>query len=295
MGQQGDSGLGGVRDGAEFIAAMRRLKERSGLTYRQLEERAAENGEVLARSTVADVLRGRTVPRPALLTAFVRACGEQEHLGEWLRVRERAVGRPVAGTPARRGRLASVPRGLALSLTLIVVAPLAGTIWWLFPRDDSEDPPERGVGPVLPAGRVLIRPVGADGLCLTEGRVRGYEPLVAVQRPCEAVAPQETSLKSLGGDTYRIQWYHPDQGLGCLKALTAGAVRGLLEPWSACEQSSRFHIRPTGPDGSRRYTIRADGHGCVGIKNSATSAGAEAVMRPCDNARGQTFRIESAP
>ncbi len=39
----------------EFATAMRQLKERSGLTCRQIEKRAAEHGEVLARSTLADV------------------------------------------------------------------------------------------------------------------------------------------------------------------------------------------------------------------------------------------------
>ncbi|MFE2671379.1 helix-turn-helix domain-containing protein [Streptomyces mirabilis] len=54
---------------------MRRLKERSGLTYRELEVKAARNGDMLARSTLADVLGRTNLPRPDVLAAFVRACG----------------------------------------------------------------------------------------------------------------------------------------------------------------------------------------------------------------------------
>ncbi|MFE2751063.1 helix-turn-helix domain-containing protein [Actinosynnema sp. NPDC059335] len=81
-----------ARDAAGFVAMLRELKERSGLTLRGLEERAAARGEVLARSTVADMLRKDALPRPELLAAYVRACGV-EHPEPWLRARERlAVG-----------------------------------------------------------------------------------------------------------------------------------------------------------------------------------------------------------
>ncbi|MCB5166581.1 hypothetical protein LG634_17270 [Streptomyces bambusae] len=81
---QGELAPGRARDAAEFIALMRLLKERSGFTYRQLEERAAAGGGVLARSTLAGVLGGRTLPRPELLAVFVRACGDGERVADWL-------------------------------------------------------------------------------------------------------------------------------------------------------------------------------------------------------------------
>ncbi|WP_175583833.1 hypothetical protein [Amycolatopsis orientalis] len=70
---------------------MRALKVRSGLTLRQLEDRAAANGDVLARSTVADVLRRQTLPRPELVVAFVRACGERHRLPEWIQAYDRLI------------------------------------------------------------------------------------------------------------------------------------------------------------------------------------------------------------
>ncbi|MEU4204118.1 helix-turn-helix transcriptional regulator [Streptomyces sp. NPDC026294] len=76
MDTRGNTDPAEARDVAEFLAMLRELKERRGLTYRQFEQRAAEQGEVLARSTLADVLSGRRLPRPEILSVFVRACGE---------------------------------------------------------------------------------------------------------------------------------------------------------------------------------------------------------------------------
>ncbi|MFF0166459.1 helix-turn-helix domain-containing protein [Streptomyces prasinus] len=89
---------GGARTSAEYVGLLRRLKERSGLTYRQLEERAAERGDVLARSTLADVLRRDALPRAEVVAALVRACGPEEDVAEWLAARERlAEGERLAG------------------------------------------------------------------------------------------------------------------------------------------------------------------------------------------------------
>mgnify|MGYP006190534843 CR=1 FL=1 len=55
MTSQGDR-LDSVSDATAFVAALRELKQRSGLTLRGLEEKAAAQGEVLAglRETAAD-------------------------------------------------------------------------------------------------------------------------------------------------------------------------------------------------------------------------------------------------
>ncbi|GGR86846.1 hypothetical protein GCM10010252_26920 [Streptomyces aureoverticillatus] len=91
MGSRGELDPRGARDAAMFVALMRQLKEQSGLTYRQLEERAAGRGEALARSTLADVMRRDALPRPELLAAFVRACAEDHEVDAWLTARDRIV------------------------------------------------------------------------------------------------------------------------------------------------------------------------------------------------------------
>ncbi|WP_320776473.1 hypothetical protein [Streptomyces sp. CRN 30] len=86
-----------ARTPAEYVALLRRLKDGSGLTYRQLERRAAERGDVLARSTVADVLRRDGLPRAELVAALVRACGAGRDTAVWLTERERIAEGGTAG------------------------------------------------------------------------------------------------------------------------------------------------------------------------------------------------------
>ncbi|MFE9890301.1 helix-turn-helix domain-containing protein [Streptomyces scopuliridis] len=94
-----------ARNAAELVALMRRLKERSGLTFRQLEQKAEVHGDVLARSTLADVLRRQSLPRPETLLAFVRACGAGDQGDIWLEARRRiSAGEvPDSGTPGEAG------------------------------------------------------------------------------------------------------------------------------------------------------------------------------------------------
>ncbi|MFD9941198.1 NB-ARC domain-containing protein [Nonomuraea sp. NPDC059023] len=72
---------------AEFVAALRQLKEWMGLTYRQIAVRAQENGDQLARSTIAAVLDRDRLPRQSVVTAMVRACGEDPR--PWIEARRR--------------------------------------------------------------------------------------------------------------------------------------------------------------------------------------------------------------
>ncbi|MDV9197088.1 helix-turn-helix transcriptional regulator, partial [Streptomyces sp. Wh19] len=64
-----------ARSTPEFIALLRLLKDVSGLTFRELSQRAEVVGDVLPRSTIANMLGRTSVPREELLAAFVRACG----------------------------------------------------------------------------------------------------------------------------------------------------------------------------------------------------------------------------
>lgn len=417
---------------ADLTAELRELKARSRLTYRQLEERAARQGEQLPRSTLADVLRNGSLPRQELLTAFVRACGEGDHLSDWLAARRRAAqsldraggtggtgasagsggadapaggagagrsgdpgatggfrdpagargpgdpggpegargpvnpggpegarrpgdpggpvggdggpgapggfrdpagpggdGRPAgpggegraaagAGGPVRRF-LSSAPyalrgrRGRVLAGSFLAVVLVAAGAWALRDPDGpgragdpSPSPPAEASVP-LPRGAVLLRPLGSPGLCVTDGKAADgrYGSLVAVQRPCDETAPQTTTLDPVGQGAYRISWYRPDQGKGCLKALTSGPAEGLLEPWEACEQTTVFRFLATGPaktvksgkpekSAGRSYLIKVPDGRCVGIRDASTAPGTEAVVEPCTGTDAQLFTVEAA-
>ncbi|WP_411134973.1 helix-turn-helix domain-containing protein [Streptomyces sp. C10] len=271
-------------DAVALVELMQQLKEQSGLTYRQLERRAAERGEVLARSTLADVLRRRTLPRAELLAVFLRACGcAEDEVGAWLAARQGIEERAAAGAgePSSAGEPpdaeeppdagarpdggeepggAAVPdtprrspyrsRRVLLSAAAALVALLLAVGIPLL-TGDAAAPPEAAAKAPLPTGEVRIRPLRAPGLCLTDGRVmrvRRYRT-VAVQRPCAEAVPPQTHLTAAGAGRHRIQWTHRDHGKGCLVLLRESGLEGLLEPWDDCRAggpAQLFRVEPAG-------------------------------------------------
>ncbi|MFD7237593.1 hypothetical protein ACFWAT_20070 [Streptomyces syringium] len=158
MDSRGNAHPGRARDAAGYVELMRRLKDRSGLTYRQIEEAAAESGEVLARSTLAGALARSALPRPELVAAFVRACGDGDRVQAWLQARDRiarqaeepapdgpdATRRPAALTsaafaPAFMTRALRMPRLALWAVALALVA--AATVWWIAAPDDRAGRP----------------------------------------------------------------------------------------------------------------------------------------------------------
>lgn len=89
-------------DAAAFVAALRRLKAWSGLSYRQLERRAADAGHTLPYSTAATMLGRNRLPREELVRAFVAACGLQGPVVEaWVDARSTIACRPARSPEAR--------------------------------------------------------------------------------------------------------------------------------------------------------------------------------------------------
>ncbi|TQE20114.1 peptidoglycan-binding protein [Streptomyces ipomoeae] len=162
MGSLGELDPREARDAATLVELMRRLKDQSRLTYRQLEERAAERGEALARSTLADVMRRDTLPRPEVLAAFVRACSGSHEVEAWLKARDRIVsGDDPQSDTATPVRVASPLRRAHLTSVAVVVALLTACAW-LWAAEDANERPEGTVAAVGPSGS------GRQSLLLSE-------------------------------------------------------------------------------------------------------------------------------
>ncbi|MEV6962561.1 NB-ARC domain-containing protein [Streptomyces sp. NPDC051207] len=118
-----------VGDAAAFVASLRRLKEASGLTYRQLEARAARRGHALSHSTLAGALNRVSLPRAELVSAFLHACGcPDEERRAWLTLHRRL------GAGGEQGvRAAAPPAPTAAGPAVPVAGPAA-----------------RGTGPAAP-------------------------------------------------------------------------------------------------------------------------------------------------
>jgi hypothetical protein len=111
-------------DEATFIAELRRLKARSGLSFRQLERRASAAGDTLPYSTAATMLSKNRLPREELLVAFVRACGlDEDEVTRWVTTRATIAGGTATSTPRdtatspSRWRPAIVAAALVLAFT----------------------------------------------------------------------------------------------------------------------------------------------------------------------------------
>ncbi|WP_030394344.1 RICIN domain-containing protein [Kitasatospora purpeofusca] len=255
---------------AEFVDCLRQLKEQAGLTLRQLEANARQGGDVLARSTVADMLRRDSLPRPETVRAFVRACGRGAAAADWVEARNRlaraeppsspaTVGEsasasgvlpsdglgepPVGRAAAGRGVRGGVRAGWGVIVAGVgVVLLVAGVVVWvLVPggRGGGADSLGGGAGAssvLVPLpGLTRIRSAVDPRLCVSEGHDREgrYRSEIAVQRDCAGAAPPDVSLVPVGrAGSFFIQWSHPVHGNGCLTALGSGhVVEGLFEPW----------------------------------------------------------------
>ncbi|MCS7479414.1 RICIN domain-containing protein [Umezawaea endophytica] len=289
-----------ARDVAEFSALLRSLKRNSGFTLRQLEERAAEQGSVLPRSTVADMLRRDGLPRSELLAAFVRACGDGQHLAEWSSARERLVldevREPPAEDPAPRRRTPVVLGAVAVVVVLLVVAVA------LWPRTEpaGDVPTDRTSPEVLflpSAGSwVRIRAAGAEELCLTEGRDRAgrYQSAVAALRPCAEPGGPRVFMQSAGEDVVTVKWEHPvEHVMGCLTVMTSGPAKDMVEPREDCVEGDGDQVFRVERVADQRYRLRTpSGDRCLGLNGNHVEAGAEALRQPCAVEVDQEFLVD---
>lgn len=152
---------------------------------------------------------------------------------------------------------------------------------------------ERHQGPAL--GWAKIRPASAPSLCVTEGRDRKglYHSAVAVQRSCAQSAPPRTSVEDAGNGRYRIQWHHPEFGIGCLTVMDGGPVPGMLEPWDNYAAASLFLIEPVETPVPGGFRIREEATGqCLGIVGGGTAEGFEVMRQTCTAAVSQEFFVD---
>ncbi|TLQ43148.1 ATP-binding protein [Streptomyces marianii] len=193
-----------VHSQRELVAVLGLLKDRSGLTYRQLESRARRAGFRLPRSTVASTLARTTLPKEEFVTALVRACGADP--ATWQEAYRRVADlRPEADTGAHS--VVTQPRQLPYCAPDLIghERELSAVVDWLTsphaqpPVTVITGPP--GVGKSVLALRALRRVVAhyPDGQLYVELRCAtpGAEPL-----PVDHVVTR--LLRGLGIPPYQL-------------------------------------------------------------------------------------------
>ncbi|MEW2439628.1 XRE family transcriptional regulator [Streptomyces caniferus] len=308
------------RTPTEFTAALRSLRIWSGLTYRQLEDKATANADTLPASTIASTLGRVTLPREGFVDAYTRACGlGAEEVRQWREARRRIAGNepvsngaardddpdtPITGAPAP----ASVLRWRRVAPLLgAAVIGAAGTLGVRMVMHEASTPaalpemPVTGLRMLAVGSWAQIHPARTPKLCLTEGRDRTgrYPTAIAAQRSCTNVALPQVFLEPLGKEIVQIQWHHPKYGIGCLTVLLKGPGIDLLEPRDDCADDNRtqqFHIERFGPPDTVHFRIRPVITGrCLGLRHQDTQDGAEVVQGRCSGATDQDFLIELTP
>ena len=252
------SGLdpGSATTPAEYIALLRRLKDSSGLTYRQLERRAEELGEVLPKSTAASMLTRDTLPRVELVSTLLKVCGETDD-ATWLSAYERVLGAPVplAEKPRRRW---AWPVGAAVAvLVAIAVAVLSAQRFEDEPHAIAAQP-----NPAAPAeGSYRIRAVHSD-LCLSERE--GTDSGVVYQKDCARTLPRY-ALDRLEDGSYRVRADHPQFGPGCLGVRKASMALGgtVVDDECGSGNAELFNLESFGTNGFRLRALHSNL--CVGI------------------------------
>ncbi|HEX6358475.1 helix-turn-helix transcriptional regulator [Actinophytocola sp.] len=295
---------------AEFIAKLRALRTWSGLTYRQMEGKAATYRDALPASTIATTLGRATLPRERFVDAFTRACGlGDDEVRTWLEVRTRIAmadptqpeeepppSRPRWHGLARVAAIAAIGAAVGVAATLGIGA-LSGSEGSATQEPKYVELPAKPVGgldmPVV-GSWARIHPAGSPDLCLSQGydRTDRYDTEIAAQMPCEEVPFPLVYLEPVAENVVQIQWHHPEFGVGCLAVMLDGVGQDMLEPRDKCadgDLTEQFRLEQDGEHFRLQPTVN---YRCLGLRAPVDEAGAEVVQSPCSDAAEQRFAIE---
>ncbi|MCX4819475.1 hypothetical protein OG883_06045 [Streptomyces sp. NBC_01142] len=269
----------------EFIAQLQALKDWSGLTYRELTTRAEAVGDVLPRSTVANMLNRTTVPREELVAAFVRACGCGPGATDaWLRVRKELTRRErQSGEVPDFGAVEGAQEAAGSG----DVEPGPGT-----EEPAPPEPPRRTwlTRAVRPAVVVLALAVAAVTVTLAvrdtgpdKGEQSdGQRKKQGLQVPPRSPEPGSVRIRAV------------DSGLCIGERAEDGPSGQLYQLACVPDTIPRFALRPVEP-GWRIVTFHPEfGEGCSGVQEKSRDIGAPVVDQECGK-RGpaEAFRLEA--
>lgn len=290
-----------ARDAAGFVAAMRTLRGRVELSFRMLERRAKQAGDVLPTSTMNAALSRDKLPRADLVAAFVRACGGDEPtVDAWLAARAGLAngGEEPAERSRRLGMVLAVGAAVALvAVALVVYALTSGETPNAAP-DKAGSPDTASVGAEEP-NFIVIQTAHNREMCLGEVTEQGNpERIVLGQQECATAGPP-ISIEPVRKDgPYRLILHHPEYGPGCVTVDLGGADPGLLLAGADCQDDradQQFTLEPADSpaDGHRLRSVSGTTW-CIGILNRSTEPGVQLMQEPCaDNNPYQVFILQS--
>ncbi|MEU9860871.1 hypothetical protein AB0D99_08345 [Streptomyces sp. NPDC047971] len=279
-------------DAASFIAQLQALKDWSGLTYRELSSRADAVGDVLPRSTVANMLARSTVPREELLISFVRACGVGPGaLESWQAVRKELAVRGVYEPSATDAPSVTGPAATdAPSATGPAADDEPSTARWpTAPAPDAEPSADPAVEPARPrsrTNRTLVGAVAVTGLVLAAvslvfALVRDGDGGRSVTGAPITPAAGDVHIRVIGSDL-------------CLNERRGGRSGRIHQRTCEGADVPRYSLMDLGAGTWRIVSDHPDyGPGCSGIPAGGRIADAAFEDSECgDPSRVERFRLE---
>jgi len=105
----------------EFNDGLKRLREWSGMTYRQIEELSADTDERVAPSTLCGAFTRGTLPRRPLVAGFLKVIGlpetdQHDWLAAWQAIKDNQPVRAATPVLPTEGWLVQLPVGKALEI-----------------------------------------------------------------------------------------------------------------------------------------------------------------------------------
>lgn len=279
-------------DPAAFVAAMRRLRVVTDLSYRSLERRAAKAGSALPSSTISGALSRDTLPRADLVAAFVQACGgDAATVDRWISVRADLADRTTPEPPAPEAPRPKRRLVLPVAVVAVVAVVIGGLVLLSRDTDGQETAPSGAPAPAASPGFRLR--LAHTGFCLGEGRERFVSQAreVVGQHPCETAFPPITAEPAEG--SYRLVMRHPDKGVGCVTVDEGGTTIEVLLAGGDCQDGRRdqlFTFEPvTTPVAGYRLRSVAGAKWCVGVYQASADPGVQLIQDPCDGGAHQVF------
>ena len=289
-----------AKDTAAFVAALRELRGRSGMSFRALARKAEQAGDVLPVSTINAALSRDRLPRPDLVAAYVRACGGDEPTVQtWLAARADLAASSERGdepqeppeSPSRRRWLLVV----AASAIVVVVAAvvLVVTREPTSPAAEPTQQPPTETTTAAMSGPQRIT-VAETGLCVGEGPERspGSQRTVLGQYDCAEAAPP-IGLRPVPGGAYQLVLQNPDLGPGCATVDYGGTAAEMLIAGADCEPGrpdQEFTLeRVTTPVAGFRLRSVAGKRWCIGLFQGRTEPGTQLIQDRCDGGKHQVF------
>lgn len=284
-----DGWLGPCSAGSEeqFVVALRRLRERSGLTFKQIERLTAGGPLVLPASTLATALHRHTVPRPELVAALVRVCGgSPDTVSQWLALRESLV------HPLGSGAEGPAPEDLTVAQEL---AGSEGEALGLS-RTAEMTLPSRRTRPVMrrpSAGGLVVLlcvvslagAVGLFKLVTSSGDAARPDVVAGPADPSRDRSQLPQDARSVDGDLLKI-------GGLCLSEKGEHDPSGLVQLSSCGRSFPPRRLRPHG-DLWRVTTVHPKfGPGCMGVVTGSTVSGAALSDDFCGQVQTDRFILQ---